>query len=222
MDNWADISHVARLLEDFPAHWAPIERIRYEGTPSRADVHRGLDIIHRGLEMLGPPASTEPTLAGFADLPKYLYDFALEAVDLRAVSGARLRAFCEARRLDLFESYLCQGITLAGMARAILRSVFGDAAGDILEDVPGYGLRDPEDIGGLTLAWLEQNALLLRDGDQARCMRLMMYRFVMELVPLAKRLYHQPQAGPRVRRAIEEIFTDNVVADIRATKAPTD
>lgn len=216
MDDWRAVEHVGELLAGFPGRLAPFRRARSESSATKADIETGLDIVRSGLLALGPQTEGELIVERSPSLPEHKHLVIETAGSLRALSAGWFKGFCEANRAEFEAAYYSSGATMSDLSRSLLRSFLSKAATDVLRDVPYHGQPDPDGLRGLAVAWLNDNARLMADGFQAGCLRLMVSRGSDGVVPVAKRLYREAAVGSWVRRAVEEIFVDEVLSEIQA------
>jgi hypothetical protein len=218
-EDWTGVAAVSAVLSSFPARLSPLRRNKVARGARRTEIELALDSIRRGLIALGPVGPNEPTEAEFSELAEDGWAFAQAMGDLRSITLERIQAFCQGVHAHYDQVYLARGMSLTGVVLSFLRGLLGTAAGDLIAEAPYQGHPDPELLRDLALTWLEENAARLRDWDQAGCLRLMVVRVGVSLVPLASRLYRRAVPGSRVRRAVEEIFTVEILEEIRRLEA---
>lgn len=213
--DWGTINRVAQSLQAVPDRWAIRGRRRPDALPSRAEMALGLELAGRGLQELQPALHMQAWAAD-PDLWQFVHVFGRALPDLRALPLDDLKRFAADNERDfaeLAERLQCDALTL--VANALAARLTG-LAREVVGSSPGYYMDDPERIRDLALAWLEDHSALLSDFALAGCMRSMVSCHGLGAIPLAQRLFHDPAAGPRVKRAIEEEFVPEVFAQIRA------
>ncbi len=225
MKGWRGLEAAADVLGTVPRRWSvpdvPRERAPWR-TLTVALIDEGFDVVGRGLASLGPQEDDEPYFdtfdAGndFADWDLFNARFS----DRRILSGDAAREFLEARDQPSSLSGARAPVTWSGSMRAWLRWELGRLAQRIIWETPALHVDDPAGLREATLRNLDRVALLLHDHDQAACLAAMLNKVQLEISDLARRLWHHPNAGPKMKGALDELFSGNY-AEILKSDPPT-
>lgn len=190
------------------------ERFRYPQRPHGPQpipieaTTSALSFVRRALECLGPPIAQEPP--GWRDEMEILSDARLATArieDLHVIDAEWV-----AERLKPAQAPRTAVTLMRGWLRyeieAVLTRTFSELPSRFQ---PGF-----EAHSGLACQWLEETAALVTDRARASCFAALPGSTGPELADLARRLYHAPEAGPRLRKQVLRIFVGETLERILA------
>jgi hypothetical protein len=220
MKGWAGLDEAADALTTTPLRWASARLHPYDGepkNPSPADVETGFAVVERGLSALGPADDDEPTWTEYAD--QDLMDwtrFVERFEDRRTINARAVREFLATLTTPPTYPRARKVVSWRGLMRGWLRAQLGEFAQSIIMEVPAHYREDPNDLREVAFRCFERVALLLPDGDQTGCLVMVSDQVQMRVADLARRLYHHPEAGPKMKKVLDEIFVEAFAAKLKA------
>ncbi|MEQ8276117.1 MAG: hypothetical protein RMA76_24125 [Deltaproteobacteria bacterium] len=174
---------------------------------TREAIEAGFGVVGQGLALLGPE---DPDERFPKDFTGWLYPCwkALDEAftDRRGFGASAFRGYLDAQSSPV-EAPEGTQISWLGLMRSWLRWDLGALAGEIIRSTPSQRADDPDGLREAAVIGVDRVALLLRDADQVATLDRMMR--VADVSDLARRLWHHPNAGPKMKGALDELFSGN-------------